>query len=220
MATPRHWRTACVIALLLAVGGAGAAYVVLRQADTDPNEGQWDLEPIADASPDARAGRKTKPPKKGSRKGKPSAGGGRSGGARGVGGTAGGIAGGSGNADGDEDPSPVAARPFTGRGPAGPTYEAAIASNKRDITIGTQGRPDLTDVQLSGPMRSGRFVGECGAPDSMKVTVKVAIKLGRPVGVSVTTSPSDPDVAGCVDRYVRTFSWPSNANMDSFTTTY
>jgi hypothetical protein len=69
-------------------------------------------------------------------------------------------------------------------------------------------------------MRNGAFVGECGAPDGMKATVKVAIKMGRPVGVSVYTSPSDPDVAGCIDRYVRTFSWPSNAKMDLFTTTY
>ncbi|HSO33224.1 MAG TPA: hypothetical protein VLT33_11910, partial [Labilithrix sp.] len=80
--------------------------------------------------------------------------------------------------------------------------------------------PDLTDAQLSGPMRSGAFVGECGAPDRMKVTVKVAVKLGRPAGVSISTSPPDPDVAGCIDRYVRTFSWPSSSKMDSFTTTY
>ena len=54
----------------------------------------------------------------------------------------------------------------------------------------------------------------------MKVTVKVAIKLGRPAGVSVLTTPHDPDVAGCIDRYVRTFTWPSSAKMDSFTSTY
>ena len=68
----------------------------------------------------------------------------------------------------------------SGRGPAGPTYEAAIASNKQEVAIGSQSAPDLSDAQLAGPMRSGAFVGECGAPDSMKVTVKVAIKLGRP----------------------------------------
>jgi hypothetical protein len=38
--------------------------------------------------------------------------------------------------------------------------------------------------------------------------------------VSVSTSPPDPDIAGCIDRYVRTFTWPSSAKMDSFTTTY
>jgi hypothetical protein len=90
----------------------------------------------------------------------------------------------------------------------------------QQITIGKQGTPDLTDAQLSGPMRNGAFVAECGAPDSMKVTVKVAIKMGRVAGVSVSTRPPDPDVAGCIDRYVRTFSWPPSSKMDSFTTTY
>lgn len=53
-------------------------------------------------------------------------------------------------------------------------------------------------------MQNGAFVGECGAPEAMKVTVKV-IRAGRAAGVSVTTSPADPDVAGCINRYVRTF---------------
>ena len=51
-------------------------------------------------------------------------------------------------------------------------------SNKQEIDMGARGEPDLTDAQLAGPMRNGSFVGECGAPDPMKVTVKVAIKQG------------------------------------------
>jgi hypothetical protein len=122
--------------------------------------------------------------------------------------------------DNDNDNEQQKPPPFRGRGPAGPTYEAAIASNNQEVTIGKQAGPDLTDAQLSGPMRNGAFVGECGAPDSMKVTVQVAIKSGRPAGVSVSTRPPDPDIAGCIDRYVRTFSWPSSPKMDSFKTTY
>lgn len=122
--------------------------------------------------------------------------------------------------DDDDEPAAPFHPPFRGRGPAGPTYEAALASNKQQITIGGKNHPDLTDAQLAGPMRGGGFVGECGAPESMKVAVKVAVKLGHPVGVSVATSPADPDIAGCIDRYVRTFSWPSSPKMDSFTTTY
>jgi len=122
--------------------------------------------------------------------------------------------------DDDDDPAPAARRPppFVGRGPAGPTYEAAMASSKQEVTIGSNSGPDLTNAQITGPMRNGSFVGECGAPDAMKVTVKVAIKNGRPAGVSVYAP--DADIAGCVDRYVRTFSWPSSPKMDSFTTTY
>ena len=219
MGPRRRWGTTVAVALMVAFGVGGAAYI-WKQVETDRDLAPDDF--VLDASADARASGKKKPGKKGARSGKPRGGGGtprRSGGGGGGGGNA--DPGAGTDDDTDDDPGPVAFRPpFTGRGPAGPTYEAAIASNKQEITIGSKGSADLSDMQLTGPMRNAAFVGECGAPDSMKVTVKVAIKMGRPVGVSVYTSPPDPDVAGCIDRYVRTFSWPSSAKMDSFTTTY
>jgi hypothetical protein len=222
----RRWGTAVVVASVIAFGGFGAAYL-WKELQTDGDEAR-DGVLVADASVDARVARgKPKPGKKGARGGKPRGGGRRI--ASGPGGGGGGTSGGGGNIGADDnsgaddngpDEAPPPPPPFRGRGPAGPTYEAALASNTQEITIGKQGTPDLTDAQLSGPMRSGAFVGECGAPDSMKVTVKVAIKTGRAAGVSVSTSPPDPDIAGCIDRYVRTFSWPSSSKMDSFTTTY
>lgn len=102
----------------------------------------------------------------------------------------------------------------------GMSYEQAIASNNQEITMGAKGGPDLTDAQLSAPMKNAAFISGCGAPDSMKVTVRVAVKNGRAYGVSVYTNPPNPSVAGCVDRHVRGLSWPANAKMDSFTTTY
>jgi len=69
-------------------------------------------------------------------------------------------------------------------------------------------------------MRNAAFISGCGAPDSMKVTVKVAVKNGRAVGVSVYTNPPNAAVASCVDRHVRGLGWPPNPKMDSFTTTY
>jgi eukaryotic-like serine/threonine-protein kinase len=107
-----------------------------------------------------------------------------------------------------------------GGGRSGMSYEAALASNNQEITMGAKSGPDLTDAQLHGPMRSASFISGCGAPNSMKVTVKVAVRGGRAVGVSVYTNPPDPGVSSCVDRHVRGLSWPSNAKMDSFTTTY
>lgn len=104
--------------------------------------------------------------------------------------------------------------------PAGMSYEAALNSNNQEITMGAKSGPDLSDGQLSAPMRNASFISGCGAPDSMKVTVKVAIKNGRAVGVSVYPSPPSPGVASCVDRHVRGLSWPVSAKMDSFTTTY
>lgn len=104
--------------------------------------------------------------------------------------------------------------------PAGLSYEAALASNNQEVTIGAKGGPDLTDGQLNAPMRNAAFISGCGAPDSMKVTVKVAVKMGRAVGVSVYTTPPNAGVASCIDRHVRGLSWPANAKMDSFTTSY
>jgi hypothetical protein len=102
----------------------------------------------------------------------------------------------------------------------GMSYEAAIASNNTQVTIGQAAGADLSDQQLSGPMRNASFLGACGAPNSMKVTVRVAIRMGHAVGVSVYTTPPNPQIASCVDHAVRGLAWPVNAKMDSFTTTY
>jgi eukaryotic-like serine/threonine-protein kinase len=102
----------------------------------------------------------------------------------------------------------------------GMSYEQALNSNNQQITMGAKSGPDLTDAQLGAPLRSAGFISGCGAPDSMKVTVKVAVKMGRAVGVSVFTNPPNPSVAACVDRHVRGLSWPSNPKMDTLTTQY
>lgn len=205
----------------VAAGGGGGAYLWNEALATDTDAARRDGGFVGDASADARTGRgKSKSAKRSGRLGKPRAGpkpsGGQGGGGVGGSGTDDGQSDEGNGDEGTEDFQP----PFRGRGPAGPTYETAIASNKQEIAIGGKLEPNLTDVQLTGPMHNGAFVGECGAPDSMKVTVKVATKMGRAAGVSVSTSPPDPDIAGCIDRYVRTFSWPSSGKMDSFTTTY
>jgi hypothetical protein len=102
------------------------------------------------------------------------------------------------------------------------SYEAAIAGNNVQLTPGAPGTnaPDLTDAQLSGPMRNGTFLDACGVPEDCQVTVKVAIRGGRAVGVSVYTIPPNPQMSGCVERHVRGLAWPFSAKMDSFVTTY
>jgi hypothetical protein len=109
-----------------------------------------------------------------------------------------------------------------GKGYAGGmSYETAVAGNVQQIDMnGHVTGPDLTDLQLSGPLRNATFLNSCGAPDSMHVTVKVAIKMGRAVGVSVYTTPANGGVASCVDHAVRNLAWPVNPKMDSFVTTY
>lgn len=108
-----------------------------------------------------------------------------------------------------------------GGGRGGASYESAVAGNVQQIDMnGHVAGPDLTDLQLSGPLRNATFLNSCGAPDSMHVTVKVAIKMGRAVGVSVYSSPPNSGVTACVDRAVRNLAWPVNQKLDSFVTTY
>lgn len=103
----------------------------------------------------------------------------------------------------------------------GMSYEAALNANNEEIKMGNApGGPDLSNAQLSAPMANGSYISACGAPGDMKVTVRVAVKMGRAMGVSVYTVPPNPAVAGCVDRHVRGLSWPAHPKMDSFTTTY
>ena len=108
----------------------------------------------------------------------------------------------------------------SGYAPSGMSYEAALGSNKEDMTIGQKGSPDLTDGQLAGPLRNAAFIGACGIPGSMHVTVRTAVRNGRAVGVSVSTDPPNGALATCVEHSVRGLSWPSNPHMDSFTTRY
>jgi hypothetical protein len=126
--------------------------------------------------------------------------------------------------DPGRDEAPASPAPHVRRrhyaGPSGPSYESALDSNNQQVAIGTNAGHDLSDAQLSAPMSDGSFLDECGTPENMSITVKVAVKMGRAVGVSVSTEPSDRDVAACIDHRVRALSWPASPKMDSFVTTY
>lgn len=103
----------------------------------------------------------------------------------------------------------------------GQSYEAVLNSNNESITMGSeQAGPDLTNAQLAGPLRHASFVTGCGAPDDMKVTVRVAVRMGVPIGVTVSTNPPNGGIAGCIDRAVRGLRWQANPKTDFVTTSY
>jgi hypothetical protein len=103
----------------------------------------------------------------------------------------------------------------------GQSYEAVLNSNNETVTMGDQGgAADLTNAQLAAPLRSASFVPSCGAPDDMKVTVRVAVKMGVPIGVTVLTMPPNHGVAACIDRSVRGLRWAPSAKTDFVTTSY
>jgi hypothetical protein len=104
------------------------------------------------------------------------------------------------------------------------SYEEAVnavapSSNLEQVNAyGQTSDTDLTDAQLSAPMAS--VLPACKVPDNTKVTIKVAVRHGRAVGVTVETSPHDKAASSCVDRLVRVLRWPSSPKLDTFTTSY
>ncbi len=206
---------AVVVSVFLALVATGIGAVVYSQ-ELSPEAPVMDASPAVDASADARAKvAKAKPKAKPARGGKPRVAGhtSRIGGgvkASGPSHTSGAHHGGR--------PTPSAHGHHAT--PTGSSYESALDSNNQQVTIGAHGGSDLTDAQLAAPMHDGTFISNCGAPDDMSVTVKVAIKNGHAVGVSVSTSPPDGAVASCIDHHVRGLSWPAHPKMDSFITTY
>jgi hypothetical protein len=83
----------------------------------------------------------------------------------------------------------------------------------------TQTAP-LSSAQLGAPLVHGRFVTECGAPDDMKVVVKVTVKMGRAVAVDVTTDPNSAQVASCVEKATREKQWDVSPKTQRATVTY
>ncbi len=105
-------------------------------------------------------------------------------------------------------------------GGGGGSFESALDNNNEEMVMGAAQTPDLTKEQLAGPLRSVSFISACGAPDDMKVTVQVAIKNGRAIGVTVATNPSNAGVAGCVAGRVRGLAWPVSSKADFMTMSY
>ena len=83
----------------------------------------------------------------------------------------------------------------------------------------TQAAP-LSSAQLGAPLVHGKFVTECGAPDDMKVVVKVTVKSGRAIAVDVTTDPANPAVTSCVEKATRGKEWDVSPKTQHATVTY
>ena len=75
-------------------------------------------------------------------------------------------------------------------------------------------KADLTADQLGAPMRSSSFFSGCGLPDSANADICVAVKRGKPLGVSVALSPANKRLAACIDRATRHLSFPASDALD------
>ncbi len=97
----------------------------------------------------------------------------------------------------------------------GKSCERALSENPQTIEMGKKGqRPDLNNEQLGAPMKSSAFFAACGLADSANADICVAVKGGKPLGVSVKVSPQNNKVAACIDRSARHLSFPQSDKLD------
>jgi hypothetical protein len=98
----------------------------------------------------------------------------------------------------------------------GKSCERALDENVQRVDLrAKQGAaPDLTKEQLGAPMRTSSFFAGCGLPDSSNADICVAVKYGKPVGVSVKVMPANNRLAACIDRSARRLSFPASQQLD------
>ncbi|MFO0553227.1 MAG: hypothetical protein U0271_32880 [Polyangiaceae bacterium] len=101
----------------------------------------------------------------------------------------------------------------------GGSCESARNKYVEDYTNANGTPPDLQSGAFAG-LNNGAYLNSCGVPDSMRVSICAAIQNGRAVGVTVTTSPSNAGIAGCIKSQVFGMSFPSHPRMDITTTTF
>jgi hypothetical protein len=97
----------------------------------------------------------------------------------------------------------------------GKSCEKAQDENPQTIDMGKgNATPDLTDAQLGGPVKDSSWFSSCGLADSANADVCVAVKHGKPLGVSVGVTPENKRVAACIDRQARKLHWPDSNKLD------
>ena len=140
-----------------------------------------------------------------------------------------------------DEPPPVAPAanldaPERSLPPSTMSYDEALSTPER-LDVKDE-RVQLTDAQLTGPMR-GVLTG-CRVSSNARVTVKTAVQNGRAIGVTVSVRFERPKSAkkppsravlkaeaktsakiiACVDRAARAVVWPPSSRRDSFTTEF
>ena len=98
----------------------------------------------------------------------------------------------------------------------GKSCEKAIDENPQTVEMGKKpgSAPDLTDAQLGAPMKTSAFFSHCNLKDDENAEICVAVKNGKPLGVSVAVSPADKRAAACIDKAVRKLRFPSSDKLD------
>ena len=111
--------------------------------------------------------------------------------------------------------------PASDAGDTEPGSEAGVdAGSSPDASPRRKQAKPLSSAQLGAPLVDGHYLAVCGAPDTMKVTVKVTVKMGKATGVDVATDPPDTQVSRCVEQFVQDQRWDISPKTGKFTIRY
>jgi hypothetical protein len=90
------------------------------------------------------------------------------------------------------------------------TPELTVASFETAVVTSTAPRGGTIEPVEELPFGQRCSFGEKAA------TLKVAVKDGRAVGVSVYTSPRDPMLASCIEAEAEKLRWPATPSLSTF----
>ncbi len=99
----------------------------------------------------------------------------------------------------------------------GKSCEKAQDDNPQSVVLGASpgaSKADLSAAELGAPMKDSAWFSSCGLAASANANICVAVKDGKPLGVSVTVTPEDRRVAACIDRFARKLRFPESDKLD------
>jgi len=74
--------------------------------------------------------------------------------------------------------------------------------------------------QYGAVLNRGSYFAHCKVPNATKLSICAAVQNGSAVGVTVETSPYQPELAECVAKSVRGLKFPSRPRLDITKTTF
>lgn len=96
----------------------------------------------------------------------------------------------------------------------GMSCEGAQNAYVEEMKIGEKGQADLTQGAFASVLNKGSYFSHCGVPDDMSIDICAAVQNGRAVGVTVSVTPKNAGISGCISSAVRGLSFPSNPKLD------
>jgi hypothetical protein len=83
----------------------------------------------------------------------------------------------------------------------------------------SKGTGDVT-VNYATVLNGGAYLDTCKSPASSTVKICAAIRNGRAVAVTVTSTPGDEHTASCIGRAVQGLSFTTSPRLDVASTTF